>query len=111
MRREIVREEQEMRPQREGGKTWRDIANEVDAEKEAKIKALEARIAELEEERHADVVAMRTMSLDFVRKCDELLKRDRQVYQLQHQLRLEHRDQEGVDVQAEVEPEEESAQA
>lgn len=107
MRRELVREKEERRPQAEGGKTWRDIAIAVDAEKDAKILVLETRIATLEEERHADVVAMRTMSLDLVRKCDELLKRERQVQQLQLE-KLEYRP--GIDVQAEVEPEGEAAE-
>jgi cell division protein ZapA (FtsZ GTPase activity inhibitor) len=101
MRRELVRDDQEKRRHEQGGKSWRQIANELDAEVDA-----------LKEERHSLDVAIRTMSMDVVRKADEVLKLDARYNQLQIQYReLKAKYGEGVDVQAEVEPEEESAQA
>jgi hypothetical protein len=95
-----VRDEGEKRSREEGGKPWRVIANE-----------LSTRIETLLEERHADDVAMRTMSQDVVRKADQLLQKGQQLQQLQleyHRLRLRY---EGADVQAEVEPEDQATVA
>jgi len=101
MRRELVRDAQEKRPTEHGGKSWRQIANELDAEVEA-----------LKEERHALDVSIRTMSQDVVRKADEVLKLDARYNQLQIQYRDLKAKYEGTaDVQAEVEPEEETLEA
>jgi len=95
MHRRIERDQDEKRPRQNGGKTWQDIANELDVEIDA-----------LKEERHVLHTAIRTMSQDVVRKADEVLQIDKRYNELKaryDRLRLQH---EGPDVHAEVEEEE-----
>lgn len=97
--RELVRNADEKRSRDNGGTTWRDIANNLDAE-----------LAAVKEERHASDVAMRTMAQDLVKASEENLRLGSKVQLLEAkvaQARALPAPDDSVDVQAEVEPDDE----